>query len=245
MLAAVQARPGDALLVVAGRRRPGRAGGVDPGILRVVVDVEATVAVEVVAAGRGGVGPLRVGELALVEVDVVEPVLDAVRVVVDPALDVGHEHVGAAQVALRPGAHRVDAGGVLGVAGQRRPAGQSAVGPRLSAGAGRRQRPEEVPLLAVAPGAQVGGERLRLARSEPGVVGRGDVVGARRGRERERDHRQQRRDERSPAPRPAAKPPCRFQHPWLPADSPESEARRYIPRGGPQSTGNRTDEGSR
>ena len=164
---------GGALLV--GRELGGRPGtvGVDPWVLRVVTDVELAVAVEVVTAEILAVPSLRVRELARIQVDRVETVLDPVRAVVDAALDVGDQDVVPADVALGPGPGHVDPRGAFGVGGVAGPAGEAAVRARLikdgTAGgeAEAVHRAVEVPLFAVL---AAGDRVLDLAAGEVRVV---------------------------------------------------------------------------
>ena len=123
VLPAVHTAAGRALLLAYERLLARGAGRVHPRVLRVVADVEVAVPVEVVGARGLAVAALRVRELALVQVDVVERVLDPVVRVVDSALDVGDQHVGPTEVPLRPGPRHVDPGCVLGIARVAGPAG--------------------------------------------------------------------------------------------------------------------------
>src|SRR5207244_11397247 len=103
------------------------AGRVDARIVHVVPDVEATVAVEVVAVGpgeAGPVGPLRAGQLSLVQPFVVEGVLDRVGAVVHAAFHVGDQDVVAPDVAIGPRAREVHPGHVVGGDGGHGPAGK-------------------------------------------------------------------------------------------------------------------------
>ena len=110
MGAAGGAAPGGSLFV--NRELGGGLGTcrVDPRILRVVADVELTVAVEVVTTEVLAIPALRIGKLGLVQIDRVEPILDSVGAVVDAALDVGDQDVITADVALGPGSGHVDTG---------------------------------------------------------------------------------------------------------------------------------------
>ena len=117
----------------------GRAGRVDARVMDVIAEVQAAVAVEVVAVGPGEarpVGALGTRQLALVEPLVVEGVFDAVRAVVGATLDIGDDNVVAADVPIGPGAGEVDPRHVVGVERRSRPAGQPTVRVRKSAGAG-------------------------------------------------------------------------------------------------------------
>ena len=174
VLAVRHAAPGRALLMARERARASRALRVHAGVERVVADVEAPVLVEVVAPRTLTVPKLGIRQLAPVQVDVVETVLDPVARVVDAALDVGDHHVPAAQVPLRPGAGDVDAGGVARVVRVARPARQASVGMRLvrDGAPGRQagvagQSSVEVPLLVV----RAARDRiLGLALGEVGIV---------------------------------------------------------------------------
>src|SRR5262249_17673652 len=172
VLSAFHAAADRAFFFLHERSGAARAGGIDARVLGVVADIEVPVTVEVVASEVASVGSLGVGQLALVQVDVVEPVLDPVVRVVDPALYVCDPNVFAAKVPLRPGAGHVYAGGVIGIVGIDRPARKAAIGMRLVGhGAARRtagvarERPKQVPLLVVGAAAD---RILGLARREPG-----------------------------------------------------------------------------
>ena len=156
------------------------AGWVDARVVHVVPDVEAAVAVEVVAVGPGEAGPigaLRAGQLSLVQPFVVEGVFDRVGAVVHAAFHVGDQDVVAPDVALGPPAREVHPGHVVGVEGGHRPAGKPAVGMLEDRGRARilrvRQDAEHVPLVGARVGVAVRGEGGRvLAGREGGVVGR-------------------------------------------------------------------------
>ena len=183
-----------------------RAWWIDTRVVDVVAQVQASVAVEVVAARprqAAAVGALRTRQLTLVEPLVVERVLHVVGAVVDAALDVRDENVVATDVGsarVRPGAGEVRPRHVVGIERARRPAGQSTVGMGQAVGTGVlavAQRAEHVELVVVGAAGHVairdegGGV---LARGEFRVVGR--CLGPRRmGDERRgQDQREQEHD---------------------------------------------------